>query len=362
MRDDSGMALEFRPGRSDESPGRELLGELIELLNAQYPGRAAKPGSVTTPDEMVAPDGAFLVGYEDERPVAIGGLRRLDGETCEIKRMFVVADARSRGTGRALLSALEATARDLGYARVRLDAGPAQEHSRELFQKTGYSEIPKYNDNHIAIYFAEKHLVRLPAGATQRVSDELERWLGDIQPRTLGSLIEAFGERSFAIVFALLMALPALPLPTGGATHVLEVIVMLLSLELIAGRREIWLPQRWRRFELNTPARQKVITMLLKRIRWLERWSRPRGEWVFGHRLSGVVFGLVTLGFALVAFLAPPFSGLDTLPSIGVVALALGILMTDVVVAAAGVVIGALGVVAVVGLGSLVAKGIGNLL
>ena len=71
---------------------------------------------------------------------------------------------------------------------------------------------------------------------------------------------------------------------------------------------------------------------------------------------------LLTLGFTLVAFLAPPFSGLDTLPSIGVVALALGILLTDVVVAAAGVVIGTLGVVAVIGLGSLVAKGVGSLL
>ncbi len=196
----------------------------------------------------------------------------------------------------------------------------------------------------------------------ENVSDELERWLEGEQPRTLGSLIEAFGERSFAIVFALLMALPALPLPTGGATHVLEVIVMLLALELIAGRREIWLPQRWRRFELNTPARRRIIAMLLRRIRWLERFSRPRGQWIFSYRLSGIVFGLVSFAFTIVAFLAPPFSGLDTLPSIGVVALALGVLMTDVVVAAAGIAIGAIGVVAVIGLGSLVAKFVGDLL
>jgi len=194
------------------------------------------------------------------------------------------------------------------------------------------------------------------------VSDELERWLGGEEPRTLGSLIEAFGERSFAIVFALLMALPALPLPTGGATHVLEVITMLLCLELVAGRREIWLPKRWRRFELNTPARQKIIAMLLRRIRWLERYSHPRGQWLFGHRLSGMVFGLVSLAFTIVAFFAPPFSGLDTLPSIGVVVLALGLLLRDVVVAAAGIVIGALGVLAVVGLGALVADTVSDLL
>lgn len=153
------MPYEFRRSRSDESPGRELLGELIDLFNRQYPGRAARPGSVTAPDEMVPPHGAFLVGYEDGRPVAIGGLRPLEEDgVCEIKRMYVVPDARSRGAGRALLAALEDTARELGYERVRLDSGPAQQHSRVLFAATGYVEIAPYNANHIADYFAEKTL------------------------------------------------------------------------------------------------------------------------------------------------------------------------------------------------------------
>ncbi len=193
------------------------------------------------------------------------------------------------------------------------------------------------------------------------VSDELEEWLEGEEPRTLGSLIDVFGERSFAIIFALLMALPALPLPTGGATHILEVITALLALELIAGRREIWLPQRWRRLELATPARRKIIMQLLKRIRQLERISRPRGAWLFGHRLSGVFFGLLVLVLTVMAFIAPPFSGLDTLPSIGVVLLAVGVLLTDYVLAIAGAVVGALGVVTLIGFGSLIAKAVKGL-
>ena len=70
----------------------------------------------------------------------------------------MVPDARSRGVGRALLVALEEACRELGYDRVRLDAGPAQEHSKSLFERTGYVQTPKYNDNHIADYFAEKDL------------------------------------------------------------------------------------------------------------------------------------------------------------------------------------------------------------
>ena len=186
------------------------------------------------------------------------------------------------------------------------------------------------------------------------VSDQLEGWLRGDEPKTLGSLIELFGERSFAIVFVLLMALPALPLPTGGATHVLEVITMLLALELLVGRRQIWLPRRWCRMELASASRERFITGLLKRIRWLERFSRPRWRWLFHHRLSRMVFGLAVLVLTVTAFLAPPFSGLDTLPALGVVLLGLGVLIEDSVLAGVGLVVGALGVVAVIGLGNLV--------
>ena len=158
MRDDVPMAIEFRPGRADRSPARELLAELIAYFNEIYPGRAARPGSVTTADEMVAPHGAFLVGYENGEAVAVGGLRPLEDGICEIKRMYVVPAARSRGAGRALLAALEDAARELGYERVRLDAGPQQHHSRALFADAGYVEIERYNANHIADYFAEKRL------------------------------------------------------------------------------------------------------------------------------------------------------------------------------------------------------------
>ena len=64
---------------------------------------------------MVPPAGAFVIVREDGRVVAGGGVRRLDEGVCEIKRMFVVPEARGRGHGRRVLSALEAAAADLGY-------------------------------------------------------------------------------------------------------------------------------------------------------------------------------------------------------------------------------------------------------
>src|ERR1700745_4287322 len=79
----------------------------------------------------------------------------------------------------------------------------------------------------------------------EKVSDALQGWLEGDSDNTLGTLVEVFGEKSFAVLFVLLLGVPALPLPTGGATHVFEIIAALLALQLIVGRGQIWLPQKW---------------------------------------------------------------------------------------------------------------------
>ncbi|MFZ1924951.1 MAG: exopolysaccharide biosynthesis protein [Solirubrobacteraceae bacterium] len=195
-----------------------------------------------------------------------------------------------------------------------------------------------------------------------KISGELERWLTGDGEKTLGSLIELFEEKSFAILFVILLGVPALPLPTGGATHVFEIIAMLLALELIAGREQIWLPQRWQRLELAGEKQQRFIAALMKVIRWLERFSRPRLRFLFDHRLSNIVFGLLVIGGSLAAFLAPPFTGLDTLPALGVVLLSLGMLLEDFLVILAALVVGVTGVALEVILGSAAIGGVEKLL
>jgi hypothetical protein len=193
------------------------------------------------------------------------------------------------------------------------------------------------------------------------VSTQLEGFLAGDGDKTLGGLIALFEEKSFAVVFVLLMAVPALPIPTGGATHVFEIIVVLLALQLIAGRDEIWLPQRWQGLQLAGEKREKFLRTLLKAIRKLERFSRPRLTFLFDHRLTSIVFGLLVIGGTAGAFFSPPFSGLDTLPALGVVLLSLGVLLEDVVVVVVGVAIGIAGIVLEIVLGSAAVNAIGNL-
>ena len=193
-------------------------------------------------------------------------------------------------------------------------------------------------------------------GEVDKVSVQLEEWLTSGRKKTMGDLVDTFGPRSFAILFVVLMALPALPLPTGAISHVLEIVTMLLALELMIGRTEVWLPKRFEHKELKGLSGPKFSNALLKRIRWFEKFSRPRMAGLLEQRVSGMAFGAAVFGLALTAFLSPPFSGLDTLPSLGVVVLGLGVLLGDIAIAGAGLGIGVLGVVVVIGLGSAISK------
>jgi hypothetical protein len=136
---------------------------------------------------------------------------------------------------------------------------------------------------------------------------------------------------------------------------------MLLAVELIAGRHEIWLPERWRRLRLAGPNQQRFINRLKKTIRWLERFSRPRATYLFEHRLSNIVFGVLVLAGSLAAFFAPPFSGLDTLPSLGVVLLSIGVLLEDLAIVVLAVVVGVAGVALELTLGRAAVRSIRKL-
>lgn len=131
-----------------------MVGEIVAAYGPDTPGRTP----TATPDELSPPGGIYVVLYEGGRAVAGGGVKRLSLDMGEIKRMYVVPEARSRGLARRLLEELEAAARDLGYQRVRLDTGVKQPHARALYESAGYASIANYNDNHYASFWGEKAL------------------------------------------------------------------------------------------------------------------------------------------------------------------------------------------------------------
>jgi len=175
-------------------------------------------------------------------------------------------------------------------------------------------------------------------------SDQLEDWLGSEGTKTLGELGDVFGDKSFAVTILMLMFLPALPIPTAGISDLFTGIAIVVAAQLVLGRSTLWLPKRWQQRELGRAMLDKALPFIARRIRWFERFSKPRGVPLFQSRTAMRVVGLVVIAFALGTILAPPFSGLDTIPAMGAVVLALAIILEDVVVLAIGAALGALGI------------------
>ena len=104
--------------------------------------------------------------------------------------------------------------------------------------------------------------------AKEVFTKELEAWLKGKQKKTLRSLGEVFGEKSFAIVILVLMSFSAVPLPTGGITNIFEITSMLIALEMILGKNTIWLPKSWGDNELGDMFQKKAIPFIIRPIRW----------------------------------------------------------------------------------------------
>jgi GNAT superfamily N-acetyltransferase len=155
------VQLEFREGRVDAGPGGELAQAMRDEIAVMYDGldldgdHMPRAGAA----ELSPPHGAFLVGWAENEPVCCGGIKRLDPRTCEIKKMYLVPACRGRGVARALLHALEAKARELGYAVARLDTGPKQRRAQGLYESEGYVGIGDFNCNPVAVFWGEKPLV-----------------------------------------------------------------------------------------------------------------------------------------------------------------------------------------------------------
>jgi len=95
------------------------------------------------PGAYAPPRGALLL----VRGAGCVGLRPLEGETCEMKRLYVRPSARGGGVGRLLVDAVIAEGRRLGYTRMRLDTTPGMERAQVLYEQLGFREIEPYRVN-----------------------------------------------------------------------------------------------------------------------------------------------------------------------------------------------------------------------
>jgi GNAT superfamily N-acetyltransferase len=146
----------FCPCDSHKRPASDLIEVMIAEIAALY-GDLDGVGP-TPPTDFAPPDGIFLVGWDDGKAVAGGGVRQLDRFIGEIRRMYVVPDRRGKGIGRRLLDALEDEARRIGYQQIRLSTGPLQLNAVRLYETHGFQPIADYNNYPHTSFWGEKAL------------------------------------------------------------------------------------------------------------------------------------------------------------------------------------------------------------
>jgi GNAT superfamily N-acetyltransferase len=131
--------------------GHPDAARLVADVQAEYVVRyGGQDDSPVDPLEFEPPHGSFFVGYVDDVPVATGAWRRSTVEafgttqTCEIKRMYVVAAARGAGHARQMLAHLEESARAAGARALVLETGRKQPEAIALYESSGYVAVPGY--------------------------------------------------------------------------------------------------------------------------------------------------------------------------------------------------------------------------
>lgn len=193
------------------------------------------------------------------------------------------------------------------------------------------------------------------------LSDGLRGWFASEGPKSIGGLLDHFGHQTFALAFLLLLAPSALPLPTGGITNIFEGIAILLAVQLVLGRDEPWLPRRLQDRQLKSLSSEKTQARLLAPIQKVEKLARPRMERTLHSGPGRIVFGLIVIVLASASFISPPFSGLDTLPAMGVVVVSLGVLFGDAIIVGVGVVVGAGGIGLMIALAGAITAAFGRM-
>lgn len=178
-----------------------------------------------------------------------------------------------------------------------------------------------------------------------KLSDKLERWLKTDSTPTLIEFNKEFSEEGMALLILILIAPSALPVPTGGITHLFQVLVLIIALQILMARKYLWIPKRMYGIRLDGKFKNLVMPKLIKFIKKIEpSHNSPKFKPANNGKLDAAS-ALMIMAFTLGAFFAPPFSMLDTLPSMAVIFMALSLISRAKKPFIFGTLIGALGLV-----------------
>lgn len=100
----------------------------------------------------------FYCLLDNDSCVGTAALKRFDDDTAELKALYLDKDYRGKGLGSLLMDKLVKTARELNYKSIVLDSMSQYKDARRLYEKTGFKDTARYNDNEYADVFMRLEL------------------------------------------------------------------------------------------------------------------------------------------------------------------------------------------------------------
>ena len=146
----------FEPGKHG-SQVRELFSEYLTWANSRLDEEfgitfdidAMLDEGMAELDKFAPPEGRLLLLWDGEEAAGCACLRKIGGDTAEIKRMYVRPAHRGKGVGRALLKAVILEGRSAGYTRIRLDTAGFMKEAQALYRAFGFQPIEPYPESEI---------------------------------------------------------------------------------------------------------------------------------------------------------------------------------------------------------------------
>ncbi len=118
----------------------------IALINEYFDEHAFEEELESLPGKYARPNGRLLLALFKGEPAGCVALRKIDDQTCEMKRMFVYTRFHGKGIGTALCSEIVNEARLIGYQTIKLDTSFRQIEAQKLYQRAGFSVTKAYYD------------------------------------------------------------------------------------------------------------------------------------------------------------------------------------------------------------------------
>lgn len=147
---------------------------------------------------------------------------------------------------------------------------------------------------------------------------------------TIREVLDRMDERSFGLLIVIL-AIPCLVPGLYGVPQVVGLVILLLAAQILVGREEPWLPAAMLNRRISKSWLETMAGFADKRMRWTERISRPRLKSLAcgpGERLAAVFMIIATLTIVI------PFT--NTVPSVALTLLAVGLIQRDGLFVGAG--------------------------